>query len=103
MVYGCIECGLIWCDESDYDKLTQSDIKDFDLQEVSHGICPECFQVRKADKVHSHQRKNGYSECYNKSNDCTNTECLFWSTCGSNIIDEWKSKIKVVGSNNNPL
>ena len=95
-MYGCIECGLIWCNKSDYTNINKLDMDILFTQEVSHGICPECFQSQKADKVHNHQRKNGYSECYNSSDNCTNFDCLFWSTCGSVVIDNWKSRIVVI-------
>lgn len=95
MIYGCVECQKIW---SSIEELEQIDVANLNLDgntDISHGICPECFQ-RHADKVHKHQKNNGYSECYNKIENCSNHRCLFKPACGESAINMWRSSIVVL-------
>ena len=97
MLYGCLECHKIW---STQEELANTDLTGLNLEtcmDISHGICPECFQ-RHEDKVHQHQRNNGYFQCYNRTENCTNDRCLFRPACGHSAIDNWKSSIVVLQS-----
>ncbi len=95
MLYACIECHVVWCS---IDKFKTLNLSDLDLEtclEISHGICPECFQ-RHADRVHRHQKKKGIFECFNKREDCDNDKCQFKSVCGNSSIVSWKSRVVIL-------
>ena len=60
MIMGCVFCNRVWCRKDKYETL---DVQNLDIEnrtDISHGICPECFQQQKEDKVHNHQRSKGY-------------------------------------------
>ncbi len=98
MIMGCVFCNRVWCRKDKYETL---DVQNLDIEnrtDISHGICPECFQQQKEDKVHNHQRSKGYDECFNRHEDCTNTICMFKPTCGEKALNEWRADIVVLGS-----
>jgi hypothetical protein len=99
MLYACIECRSIWCS---LDKFRSLNLSDIDLEtclDISHGICPICFQKHE-NKIHQHQKKQGGVECFNKRDGCDNNECLFKSACGDSAIVLWKSRVVVLRDNN---
>ncbi|MDD3471629.1 MAG: hypothetical protein PHS86_02500 [Syntrophaceae bacterium] len=99
MIYSCIECKRIWVTAEESDQIDFSALNLDNCLDISHGICPECFQ-RHEDKVHRHQKNNGYSECYNRHENCPNDNCLFRRACGASAIDSWKSSIVLLRSGN---
>lgn len=97
MIYSCIECHSCWCSKEKYKSL---DIDKLDLDsmtEISHGLCPSCFQKHKEFRVHNHQKKNGYDECYNRNDGCDNNFCMFRPTCGSQALNNWRDQIVLLG------
>jgi hypothetical protein len=97
MIYGCIECHRTWCSIEKFDSL-DIDLDTDTLMDISHGICPECFQNHKANVVHRHQQRNGYSECYNRNDQCSNSFCMFKTTCGPQAINDWRSKVVLLAT-----
>lgn len=92
MLCGCIECHRIWCSVEEFETLDLQGLKLDTCTEISHGICPECFQKLR-DKIHQHQKSHGYSECYDRDDNCNNNSCLFKPACGNSAIRNWKSSI----------
>ncbi len=95
MIYGCIECHRIWCNFEMFDSL---DIPHLDLDtctDISHGICPECFQSHE-DRIHRHQKSDGCSECFNRNDDYHNNECLFKPVYGRAVVRTWKSNVVIL-------
>lgn len=97
MLYACIECRKIWSTVEDLEQLDLSRVDLDNCPDISHGICPECFQRHEA-KVHKHQKNSGYTECYNRHDNCPNYECLFRPACGDSAINTWKSSIVVLNA-----
>ena len=99
MIYACIQCHKIWKPAAEPDELDSSTLDLETSTEISHGICPECFRQHE-DRVHRHQKNNGYSECYNRNDNCSNIKCLFKPACGESAIRAWKSGIVVLSPSN---
>ena len=96
MIYGCVECKRIWCNLEDYALLDKDNLNLSIKQDVSHGLCPECFSKR-TDMIHKHQKNSGYDECYNNGDTCDNTGCGFKSFCGNKVLENWKSLVILLG------
>lgn len=99
MLCGCIECHRIWCGIEEFNSLDLSELNLDSSTDISHGICPECFQRHK-DRVHQHQKNNGYSECYDRNDNCNNNKCLFKPACGNSAINSWRSSIVLLNASN---
>ena len=96
MLYQCVFCNRVWCSQDKYETL---DIPNLDLEnrnDVSHGICPECFQKQQQGLVHKHQRANGYDRCFNKNDNCNNDSCLFRPCCGRTAINNWRQNVVIL-------
>ena len=97
MLYGCVFCNRVWCSHEKYETLDKENLDIDNRQDISHGICPECFQKQKYRLVHRHQKYNGYDECYNRNEGCQNNFCMFKPTCGQQAINEWQENIIMLG------
>lgn len=96
MVYSCIKCHKYWCSKEKYESL-DIDISNLEsTSSISHGLCPECLSDRE-DLVHRHQRKNGYSECFNREIYCTNSDCAFKTYCSAqSFLSQWQDSVRVL-------
>ena len=92
MIYGCIECKKIWCSQEKFDLLDKLNLDLENRLDISHGLCPECISKR-VEMIHRSQRKQGYSECYNTNDDCTNLVCCFKPYCGEKSLCDWRSNV----------
>jgi len=76
--YKCLLCGIEWGDS------------EANESEISHGYCPACIRKRYTERIHSAQRRAGYSDCFNKGyDDCTEERCCFRTACQEESVKSW--------------
>jgi hypothetical protein len=80
--YECILCHRVW---------GYRDIKE---DELSSGICPECFRDNYVPLIHRRQLREGYNACFAQGyEDCTEFGCVFRFACLEINIEQWKETI----------
>lgn len=84
--YKCLLCGIEWGNP----QATELDI--------SHGYCPKCIRERFTDRIHRAQKKEGYSDCFNRGyNDCSEVRCSFRAACQDASVTRWRRKVIASG------
>lgn len=98
MIYGCVFCNRIWCSLDKYETLDSENLDLENRTDISHGICPECFSKQKQGWIRNHQMNNGYDQCYNRNENCSNGFCMFRSTCGPKALSDWRDNVVLLAA-----